>query len=173
METGGRLVSETTVGFEGCVLVERFRRPAGIVHEKRINIGFLNTSPPQVETSPVPNNRDPEGIIVSVSFRRDVSERLRKLNVQAGEISDQGYEQFPQDVPARLDWLSQQYDEKLRDKIYFRAGETSHQNGLSVTSPFSGDPYRFHPAREKAEFFIYLLDYYKESFCHDGRTTGQ
>lgn len=192
IKTAGRIVSETTVNFEGCVMVQRLRRPRLVVSnretfsvwfliEDRINVGFLNTYPPQIVTRPrTGGSASPENggsaspeVWINVPFRGDIADRLNKLNRQERTIRDEGYMLFPDDVPARLSWFSREYDTKLTDKIYLQAGETTYfEGGVSITTPVSYD-LLFSLPRSKSEHFIYLLHYYTENFCDEGPSTEQ
>lgn len=171
--TSGRVLTETTAFFEGCVLVVRLAKlvvsteeTAWRQRDKRLDLSLVETAPQVVEVKPP--DATTLGLVggsVTYQWRAGVGQRMESLRRLANDILDDAIARFPSDVATRLTWISDRYDEGLVDKVYLNAGvRTYYVNGEEITGPLLESP-RFSLEGEQATAFVELVHRWQLSYC--------
>lgn len=166
----GKLISEWTADFEGCVLVQYLTRSEVLVQEERTDLSYPLTEPAAVRVQPPPPEYESlGGTSIAFPYEGSISRRLKRMYDLASDILDKAYVLFPDDVPSRLVWLSQKYESDLSDKIYLNAGEIIyHEDGVIIASPgLDGllGRHRFHIHPDDASEFAELIHRYRSAYC--------
>lgn len=174
--TDGRLLTERTAVFEGCVLVVRImdHTPGEDIggwwqSDERTNLAFIVTEPSLVEidTRSYAELGRPWGS-VSFDWKPEIEQRLQPMRRLASDILDEAITLYPSDLATRLPWLAKRYREELTDKIFLEAGSyTYHVGGAEIAAPSVFSPMMYLIKKELAASFVDLIHQYQTNYCGD------
>lgn len=164
----GPFISQTTVEFEGCIVVSKLRRSLP-VRDERIDLTYLETEPSLAEIGAPSEGYEGLGTSVLLPLLPDIARELDKVRTEASDIRQRAYDMYPSDVASRLIWIREQHDQFLND-IYKNAGEVNYHEGAveiagpAITNGTFGE-WRFYVDPGHGKEFALLVHQYRTTFC--------